>query len=298
MTLLLTFWWSIWKEVRQGSVRVPSRQIRGCPVVWNETILQFLSIRRSPDLNPIEHVWDALGRRIGARHPSPRTLVELRTALLEEWGLLPLDLLQSLCGNPITHPQPRLPSTFHLGITTEPVKVDRITEDGNMQRMTEAEDEYVADALTNMQPHCEDRVGRLTDAIRGQAVPHAEEAIIYPFHRSHATGSLRQYSHLQRSTPASISHFKMWKTYFAPNLFLTELSTLQSTPDSTPLQTYPILRHLSLWFKFSVSSAITEVVEKLNGQNYRSWKYNIKMLLIEKGLWDVMFKDEDTQDAN
>ncbi|UYV80733.1 hypothetical protein LAZ67_19001562, partial [Cordylochernes scorpioides] len=51
---------------------------------------------RSPDLNPIEHVWDALGRRIGARHPSPRTLVELRTALLEEWGLLPLDLFQSL----------------------------------------------------------------------------------------------------------------------------------------------------------------------------------------------------------
>ncbi|UYV70792.1 hypothetical protein LAZ67_8000631 [Cordylochernes scorpioides] len=51
---------------------------------------------RSTDLNPIEHVWDALGRRIGARHPSPRTLVELRTALLEEWGLLHLDLLQSL----------------------------------------------------------------------------------------------------------------------------------------------------------------------------------------------------------
>ncbi|UYV80282.1 hypothetical protein LAZ67_18002283 [Cordylochernes scorpioides] len=51
---------------------------------------------RSLDLNPIEHVWDALGRRFGARHHSPRTLVELRTALLEEWGLLPLDLLQSL----------------------------------------------------------------------------------------------------------------------------------------------------------------------------------------------------------
>ncbi|UYV80853.1 hypothetical protein LAZ67_19001989 [Cordylochernes scorpioides] len=51
---------------------------------------------RSPDLNPIGHVWDALGRHIGALHPSPRTLVELRTALLEEWGLLLLDLLQSL----------------------------------------------------------------------------------------------------------------------------------------------------------------------------------------------------------
>ncbi|UYV74169.1 hypothetical protein LAZ67_11002297, partial [Cordylochernes scorpioides] len=68
--------------------------------------LQSENIRRmdwpaiSPDLNPIEHVWDALGRRIGARHPSPRTLVELRTALLEEWGLLPLDLLQSLPSDP------------------------------------------------------------------------------------------------------------------------------------------------------------------------------------------------------
>ncbi|UYV60616.1 hypothetical protein LAZ67_1001671, partial [Cordylochernes scorpioides] len=62
----------------------------------NENIRRMDWPARSPDLNPIEHVWDALGRRIGARHPSPRTLFELRTALLEEWGLLPLDLLQSL----------------------------------------------------------------------------------------------------------------------------------------------------------------------------------------------------------
>ncbi|UYV79484.1 hypothetical protein LAZ67_17002840 [Cordylochernes scorpioides] len=61
-----------------------------------------------------------------------------------------------LCENPITHPLPRLPSTFHLGITTEPVKVDRITEDSSMQRMTEVEVDYFADALTNMKPHCED----------------------------------------------------------------------------------------------------------------------------------------------
>ncbi|UYV60791.1 hypothetical protein LAZ67_1002346 [Cordylochernes scorpioides] len=62
----------------------------------------------------------------------------------------------STCGNPITHPLPRLPSTFHLGITTEPVKVDRMTEDSSMQRMTEVRYDYVADALTNMKPHCED----------------------------------------------------------------------------------------------------------------------------------------------
>ncbi|UYV78534.1 hypothetical protein LAZ67_16001927 [Cordylochernes scorpioides] len=92
-----------------------------------------------------------------------------------------------VCGNPITHPLPRLPSTFHLGITTEPVKVDRITEDSRMQRMTKAEDEYVADALTNMQPHCEDRVSRLKDAMRGLAAPRSEQVIIAPIDISCAT---------------------------------------------------------------------------------------------------------------
>ncbi|GFU26085.1 DDE_3 domain-containing protein [Trichonephila clavipes] len=31
----------------------------------------------SPDLNPIEHVWDMLGRRIAARQPPPTYLLEL-----------------------------------------------------------------------------------------------------------------------------------------------------------------------------------------------------------------------------
>ncbi|GBM26954.1 hypothetical protein AVEN_196895-1 [Araneus ventricosus] len=39
----------------------------------------------SPDLNPIEHVWDMLGRRIAARQPRPTCLPELRRALLDEW---------------------------------------------------------------------------------------------------------------------------------------------------------------------------------------------------------------------
>ncbi|UYV84435.1 hypothetical protein LAZ67_X002150 [Cordylochernes scorpioides] len=96
------------------------------------------------------------------------------------------------CGNPITHPLPRLPSTFHLGITTEPVKVDRITEDSNIQKMTEAEVEYFADALTDMQPHCDDLVSRLTDAIRGLAMPRAEEALIPPFDGSYAANNFIQ----------------------------------------------------------------------------------------------------------
>ncbi|GFX00436.1 transposable element Tcb1 transposase [Trichonephila clavipes] len=39
----------------------------------------------SPDLNPIEHVWVMLGRRIAARQSPPTSLPELRRALLDEW---------------------------------------------------------------------------------------------------------------------------------------------------------------------------------------------------------------------
>ncbi|UYV75621.1 hypothetical protein LAZ67_13000776 [Cordylochernes scorpioides] len=64
-----------------------------------------------------------------------------------------------------------------------------MTEDSNMQKMTEAGDEYFADALTNMPPHCEDLVSRLTDAIRGIAVPRVEEALISPFDGSYAASN-------------------------------------------------------------------------------------------------------------
>lgn len=38
---------------------------------------------RSPDLSTIEHVWDALRRRIAARNPPTETLATLATALRE-----------------------------------------------------------------------------------------------------------------------------------------------------------------------------------------------------------------------
>ncbi|GBL80956.1 hypothetical protein AVEN_83052-1 [Araneus ventricosus] len=43
----------------------------------------------SPDLNPIEHVWDMLGRRIAGSSVPPGTLHELQKALLQEWALMP-----------------------------------------------------------------------------------------------------------------------------------------------------------------------------------------------------------------
>ncbi|GFX62532.1 transposable element Tc1 transposase [Trichonephila clavipes] len=51
---------------------------------------------RSPDLNPIEHVWDFLGRRLAALTLPPVTIRELRLALQDEWAAMPQQLIDTL----------------------------------------------------------------------------------------------------------------------------------------------------------------------------------------------------------
>lgn len=51
---------------------------------------------RSPDLNPIEHLWDQLGVAIRRRLRAPASLQELRAALLEEWERIPQDRIDDL----------------------------------------------------------------------------------------------------------------------------------------------------------------------------------------------------------
>ena len=43
----------------------------------------------APDMNPKEHVWDILGRRVAGRLPSTQTLQGLERAILEEWDSIP-----------------------------------------------------------------------------------------------------------------------------------------------------------------------------------------------------------------
>ncbi|GFW07091.1 transposable element Tcb2 transposase [Trichonephila clavipes] len=50
----------------------------------------------SPDLNLIEHVRDALGRRITARLHHPENTQQLKQMLIEEWVLLPQEMLHQL----------------------------------------------------------------------------------------------------------------------------------------------------------------------------------------------------------
>ncbi|GFX32904.1 transposable element Tcb2 transposase [Trichonephila clavipes] len=51
---------------------------------------------RSPDLIPIEHVWDFLGRRLAARTLPPVTIRELRLVLQDEWAAMPQQLIDTL----------------------------------------------------------------------------------------------------------------------------------------------------------------------------------------------------------
>jgi hypothetical protein len=50
----------------------------------------------SPDMNPIEHVWDFIGRKINQHNPKCQNVDELRTAILQEckkcWTI------RALCG--------------------------------------------------------------------------------------------------------------------------------------------------------------------------------------------------------
>ena len=48
------------------------------------------------DLNPIEHACDILLRGVSARPVQPRTLQELKDALVAEWRLIPQNRIQTL----------------------------------------------------------------------------------------------------------------------------------------------------------------------------------------------------------
>ena len=52
----------------------------------------------SPDLNPIEHIWDMLGRRIQAREPPVQNIRQLEAALHREWQKLSQQDIRPLTG--------------------------------------------------------------------------------------------------------------------------------------------------------------------------------------------------------
>ncbi|GFV50714.1 transposable element Tcb2 transposase [Trichonephila clavipes] len=62
----------------------------------SEGIQRLVWPARSPDLNPIENVWDALGRQVSGRNYPPTNKNTLIRALTEEWNKLPQQLLDNI----------------------------------------------------------------------------------------------------------------------------------------------------------------------------------------------------------
>ena len=51
---------------------------------------------QSPDLNPIEHLWDELERRFRKNKFRPKNKAELFAALKREWGQIQSDVINKL----------------------------------------------------------------------------------------------------------------------------------------------------------------------------------------------------------
>ena len=75
---------------------------------WARVVTDYLQRRNipsllcpamSPNLLPIEHVWDIHSKRVRRRTPQPSTLGELGAALQEKWGRITQITIRRLIGS-------------------------------------------------------------------------------------------------------------------------------------------------------------------------------------------------------
>ena len=80
----------------QGDNATPHRARVVIDFLQQGNITKMEQPPRSPDCNPIEHLWDELGRAISSMDNPPQNLDELRQALLDKWAQIPVQRLQRL----------------------------------------------------------------------------------------------------------------------------------------------------------------------------------------------------------
>lgn len=76
----------------------PHRSRAVTAYLQNEAVTTLPWPAMSPDLNPIEHIWDMIGRRIQSLEPPVQNLQELEAALHREWRQLTLGQIRRLTG--------------------------------------------------------------------------------------------------------------------------------------------------------------------------------------------------------
>jgi transposase len=72
--------------------------VAGRPTRWRQAhgIRRLPWPAQSPDLNPIEHLWDHLDRQVRKRTPQPTSSAAMAEALQDEWGKIPLSVVRKL----------------------------------------------------------------------------------------------------------------------------------------------------------------------------------------------------------
>ncbi|KAL7873898.1 hypothetical protein SRHO_G00048680 [Serrasalmus rhombeus] len=76
----------------------------------------------SPDRSPVEHVWDALDRRIRQRVPVPADIQQLHTTIGEEWTNVP----QATINNLITSTRRRCAALYQQSVVPAAPEVDGV----------------------------------------------------------------------------------------------------------------------------------------------------------------------------
>ncbi|GFV11221.1 transposable element Tcb2 transposase [Trichonephila clavipes] len=81
-----------WTTMHHVIAQLLPNSLREC-----EDIERMDWLARSPDFNPIEHVWDFLGRRfLQLKTLPPVTIRELRLALQDEWAAMLQQVIDTL----------------------------------------------------------------------------------------------------------------------------------------------------------------------------------------------------------
>ncbi|GBN43427.1 hypothetical protein AVEN_119217-1 [Araneus ventricosus] len=97
------FSWHFLSSARKWSIPARHLHLSQVPATaWLDERSSDFSVMnwppRSPDLNPIEHIWDVLEKGVKAHHTTPAIFTKLWTALTDVWQAIPVErkLVESL----------------------------------------------------------------------------------------------------------------------------------------------------------------------------------------------------------